>query len=298
MKQLETPVYRQVILLAFALFGCQSEPEVVRLSSTQKLEIEKASKALVASINNYDYDLINALWSDLGFKERLRGITRTQQSVFEHLFKSKIRMMIKSGNLSMVNSIFDYGGELEIMSIEHFDSYSELNLLLTDSDFFEFFKYRVEWVDNKPALVDYKNIRNDQWFSESIVDDLKLNSKYNAFSTERAEANRAMLLYESAKDGGNYQEALEALELMPVSHRRGDWYRLMRIEMSMLIGDPIFSSVLQEEYNQSKGLYIQYLHFLNKRDTIGTQLIRDKMALSDRGATAFDSLIQAGAFWY
>lgn len=294
----KTLTFTLLVFVKVFLISCQSNPEIPALSEAQKAKIEQASVSLVKSMNSYEYDQINTIWSDKGFKERLKGITKTQQTVFEHLFKTKIRMMIKSGNLSMVNSIFDFGGELQIMSIDHFERHSELSLLLMVGDVFEFFKYRVEWIGNRPALVDYKNIRNDLWFSEAIVRDLQLNSKYDAFSKERAEANKAMMLYETAKAGGHYQAALDALEMIPESHRKGDWYRLMRIEMSMLIGGPIFSSVLQEEYDQSKGLYIQYLHLLNKSDSTGMQLIREKMALSDRGEAAFDSLIQSGAFWY
>lgn len=114
------------------------------------------------------------------------------------------------------------------MRLDHFDNHSELLLLITFDGTYDFFKYRIEYLRNKPNLTDFFYYTDNLWYSEKVVKMLQLNSKYGAFSDKRHLANESLSSSKKSLSKGDTLEALYYLYNIPETHQSGNWLSLQK----------------------------------------------------------------------
>ena len=286
-----------LIMILLSLTNCNSDKQTtVDFTDAQKQQITAYSRKLINSINSYDFSVVNSTWNNELFKNRITNLTKTQQSVLDHIFEKQLKFQIKSGNLSIIHNVHDSNGKVSFVSLTHRNSYSELVLLLTFPDTYNFFKYRIELEKNKPALVDFYNFKDDLWYSEKIINSLKWNSKHDAYSAEIHEANAAIRLYKTAITREEKIDALRALNQIPDQDNLGNGLSTMKLHLAMDLGDTIFTGALLQEYEQKQNLYMQYLYYWF---TDSTQLDNVYQSIEQNiGATShFDTLWNSDRIW-
>jgi len=263
----------------------------------QQAQIESFSIELINSINGFDFSIINKTWNDQAFKERVAvHINRTQKSVFNHIFEKDLRMVIKTGNLNIIHQVNSENGKVSFLRLTHFDFHSELTLLLEFEGRFDLIKYRIEIIDNKPAIIDFYYFKNNLWYSEKIVNILRLNSKFDAYSDERHQANRAIRASDEALAGGDTLEALYALYDIPETHQLGNGLSMMKLNLAMSQGDSIYAKVLATEYEKNKSLYLKYLYTLYF-DSTNLHTVYQLLATEIGNSVALDTLLNKGIYW-
>lgn len=282
------------LLLAFTLASCSEDRS--GMTEQSKKKIAQLSKRIVHSINHFEFTVINNSWNNQAFKKRLAGIGRTQKSVFEHLFETKLKYHIKAGNLSLVHDINDYNGKVSFLSLNHFLDYSELNLLVAFPTHYDFMKYRIEMIKGKPAIVDFFNFKDNLWYSENIINSLRWNSEYDAFSKERHQANAAVSMYNQAMTKEEKLEALRALNNIPKTDVLGNELSIMKLTLAMDLGDTIYVGALAKEYEQNPSLYIQYLyHWVT--DTSQLSQVYQSIENEIGGSISLDTLWNGTRTW-
>ena len=288
-----------IFLIIIALsFNCSESNNVKKpkLTDKQKKEIHSFSKELIRSINGLEISAINESWSNKAFKSRVSNITRTQQSVFEHIFEKDLKRIIKVENLSIIHEINSGQGNAFFLALNHFEHYSELTLLLTFDKRYDFFKYRIEIIENRPAITDFYQFKDNLWYSEKVVGALRLNSTFKAYSEERNRTNRALKNSEEALRYGDTLEALYFLYDVPEIHQVGNELSMKKLNLALSMGDSIYASVLTTEYMNNKTLYIQYLYNLYFHSPHLNEVY--KLLANELGnSEALDSLIESERFW-
>lgn len=287
-------------LIVVFLFGCSETKKAkpTELTPEQKTEIESFSNELINSINSFDFTVINNAWNNEAFKERVSNrVNKTQQSVLNHIFEKDLRMTIKTGNLSIVHRVNSDQGQVSFLRLNHYDTYSELILLMTFEGVYDFFKYRIESINNKPSLTDFYHYTDNLWYSEKVINMLRMNSKYDAFSDERHQANRAMRAYEQALTIGNTLEALYSLYDIPETHQKGNWLSLRKLSLAIVLGDSVLADVMATERENNKSLYMDYLYNYYLGDTTSLSLTYQLLAGELGESKALDSLIEIGYLW-
>ena len=267
------------------------------LTNMQKSEIDSCAHQLVESINNFDFAIINQAWNNKAFKERFTTLSSAQQSVFDHIFKKDIERTIKVGNLAIIHTVNENQGTARRFDLQHFEHHSELTILLEFSDWFSFFKYRFEHVGGRPVISDYYQFTDDLWYSEKMLNALKMNSKYKAFSTERTQANQALLDYRQYLQQGDSLSALQALYNVPETHQSGNWLSLKKLNLANTLNDSIYAEVLAEEYATNRTIYIQYLYSYYVQDAENLKSVYDVLASELGESEELDSLVKSGSFW-
>lgn len=241
--------------------------------------------------------MINNSWNNEAFKERISNrVNKTQQTVLNHIFKTDLRMSIKTGNLSIVHRVNADQGKISFMRLDHYDSYSELLLLMTFKGVYDFFKYRIEYINNTPNLTDFYHYTDDLWYSEKVINMLRLSSKHNAFSDERHSANRAIRASEDALIAGDTLKALYSLYDIPKTHQ-GNWLSLRKLNLAIVLGDSVFSDVMASEHENNKSLYINYLYSYYFGDTTNLKSTFKLLAAELGESETLDSLIMEGYLW-
>ena len=286
------------IILVF-LFDCSEikKTERPRVTLEQQVQIEALSNKLIKSINGFEFSVINNTWNNAAFKERVAvHVNKTQNSVFDHFFEKDLRMTIKTGNLSIIHQVNSDNGKITFLDLNHFDFHSELTLLLTFAGRFDFFKYRIEIINNKPAITDFHHFKDNLWYSEKIVNILRLNSKFNAYSEERHQANEAIRASEEALAYGDTLKALYSLYDIPETHQLGNGLSMMKLNLAVTLGDSIYTNVLATEYDKNKSLYMKYLYTLYFDSTDLNSVYQ--LLTSELGNSAvLDTLIDKQNYW-
>ncbi len=288
----------ELIILVF-LFGCSEPKKAERpvVTPEQQAQMESFSNELINSINGFEFSLINNTWNNEAFKERVAThINKTQQSVFNHIFEKDLRMTIKTGNLNIIHRVNSENGKISFLRLTHFDFHSELTLLLTFDGRFDFFKYRIEIINNKPAITDFYHFMDNLWYSEKLVNILRLNSKFDAYSDERHQANRAIRASDKALTYGDTLEALYSLYDIPETHQLGNGLSLMKLNLALTLGDSIYANVLATEYEKNKSLYMKYLYTLYFDSTNLNSVYQ--LLTSELGSSAtLDTLVNKQNYW-
>lgn len=286
-------------LLSFIFITSCSQPENNErptLTDEQKSEIAEYSNELVNSINNFDFSVINETWSNEAFKQRFTNLTSAQKSVFDHIFEEDIKRTIKVRNLSIIHTVNETNGSVELFDLEHFDNYSELTLLLTFDGWFNFFKYRIEHRGN-PVICDFYQFTDDLWYSEKMLNALKMNSKYDAFSNQRHQANQAINDHQQFLIRGDTLSALMSLYEVPKTHESGNWLSLKKLNLAANIDDSTYFEVLTQEYQNNGSLYLKYLYNYYTQDSVNLNEIYQLLASELGNSETLDSLVNAGSFW-
>ncbi|MFY0593839.1 hypothetical protein [Roseivirga sp.] len=270
----------------------------VALTDEAQNRIQSYSEELIGSINNFEFSIINNSWDYSAFRVRVsEKINKTQRSVLNHIFDDNLRMTIKSGNLSIVHRINSEKGHVSLIRLKHFEYYSELTLLLTYDGYFNFFKYRIEFIQNSPKLTDYYDYSENLWYSEKIKSVLELNSKYIAHSPERRQANLALDQSRLALQAGDTLEALYLLYDIPDSHSKGNSLSLRKLGLAVTLGDSIFSDVLFTEFDRNQSTFMKYLYHYYESDTTNLKLTINLLSKQLGGSSKLDSLFEQGYLW-
>lgn len=286
-----------VLIITFCFSCFEKKKTSQNLSAAHRMEVEKFSIELIESINGFDFSVINSSWNNGAFKTRVSGITKTQSSVFEHIFEKDLKRTIKVGNLSIIHQVNSEEGHVSLLKLNHFDHHSELILLLSFDERFDFLKYRIELIQNKPAITDFYHFKDNLWYSERIINMLRLNSKYDAYSDERHAANRAMYNFDKHLSSGDTLEALYSLYDIPETHRIGNGLSMKKLSLASALGDSIYSIVLATEYENNKSLYMQYLYDLHFEGPIKLNRIYDLLSSELGESATLDSLLNSERYW-
>lgn len=295
-------MHRSTILaiIFVLLFGCSEieKKEPLQLTKKQKTKIESFSINLVRSINEFDFSIINNSWNNKAFKGRiLKQITRTQGTVLKYIFEKKLSLRIKVENLNIVHRVNSDKGKVSFLRLDHFDSHSELLLLITFDGTYDFFKYRIEYLKNQPNLTDFFHYTDNLWYSEKVIKMLQLNSKYGAFSDKRHLANESFSNSKKSLSKGDTLEALYYLYDIPVTHQSGNWLSLQKINLAVALGDSILSQVIATEYENNKSLYMKYLYSSYFGDTSNLKETYRLFATELGESETLDSLVKSGSVW-
>jgi hypothetical protein len=271
-----------LFFLLLLVLSCKNsdKSEFQLLTEEEKTKIESLSHRLITSINEFDFSVVNNHWSNEAFKERVSNITGTQKSVFEHIFEKDLKRTIKVGNLSIIHLINSNQGKASFLKLEHLKDHSELTLLLTFNSSFNFLKYRFQIVKGKPALCDFYQFADNLWYSEKIINSLRLASK----SEER------LIL-------GDTLEALNYLYDIPESHQTGNWLTFKKLNLAQSLGDTIYSSVLVTEFENNKSLYVKYLYHLYFSDSSDLETVYSILSKEIGESVTLDSLISSRSYW-
>ncbi len=286
-----------ITLLFLASCSQTANSEHSVLTEEQKSEIAEYANELVISINNFDFSVINETWSNEAFKQRFTNLTNAQKSVFDHIFEEDIKRMIKVGNLLIIHTVNQNEGNVELLDLNHFDSYSELTLLLVFEGRFDFYKYRIEQRNKQSVITDFYQFSDNLWYSEKIMNALKLNSKYDAFSKERHKVNQAIDNYDQALIHGDSLGALMSLYDVPETHQTGNWLSLRKLNLAASLDDTLYAEVLYEEYEVNKSLYMKYLYNYYVQDSVNLEEIYQLLATELGSSETLDSLVNSGSFW-
>jgi len=287
-----------VFILAF-VFGCSESKKSERsvVTPQQQSQIESFSNELINSINEFDFSVINNTWNNVAFKKRVAvHINGTQMSVFDHFFEKNLRMTIKTGNLSIIHQVNSGNGKVSFLGLSHFDFHSELTLLLTFAGRFDFFKYRIEFINNKPAITDFHHFKDNLWYSEKIVNILRLNSKFDAYSEERHQANDAIRASEEALAYRDTLEALYSLYDIPETHQHGNGLSMMKLNLALTLGDSVYANVLATEYDKNKSLYMKYLYTLYF-DSTNLNSVYELLTSELGNSEVLDTLVNEQNYW-
>jgi hypothetical protein len=287
------------LLSMIILVGCsqtEQKPKKASLSDSEKQQIENLSDRLVKSINSQDFSVINEFWSDDHFMVRVSTESKTQRSVLSHIFKTQIKQIIKTGNISIILDVSSGNGKAYISKINHFDDYSEIMLLLTFDDRFNFFKYRVELEKGKPVISDFMTLTDNLWYSEKISLSLEINSKYNAYSEERRIANSGISSARYYQDVGDIEAALEALKSIPRTHYGGNAISIEKLILASEISPEVYEEVLKTEFKYNKSLYMKYLYHYYF-DSIKLETVYQELEDEIGSPFVLDTLVESGRFW-
>ncbi len=290
--------YLIVILSLVILVSCGGKEEGPGdpLSDQQRTQIEKYCKALVKGFNNRNHELLKKSWNHEEFKRRIKDINKTQKSVLNHFYSKNIQPGIKYEIVHLVNEISLQGGKIYLSKITHHENYADLTLLLTLNKGFSFLVYSIGIEEMRPYIYDFYDVKENMWYSEKIREILMLNSKYDAYSPERQQANLAVLEADKKLASGDTLAALSALYDIPRTHWVGNSLSLKRINLAASLNDSIFTESLFMELESNESIYMEYLIALFLEDSAGIDQMVSNLK-KETGCQALDSLIQKGYVW-
>lgn len=292
--------YIWIISLIF-LFSCKGEvkeKQVKKLTETEKAQLKEFGNKLTTSLNKYEYDLIRNSWNNAVFRKRVRGLNKAEQTVFDHYFDKDFGTKIKNENIDLVNKIKFNEGRIYLNKIIFYPTYAELVFTLQFLQNIDFWKYRVELINNTPRLTDYYSYRDELWQSENMKNLIRLNARYTAGSKERTQVNRGIMEAEEYLRYGDSLSALESLYKVPETHLIGNGLSLKRIRLAYEMGDSIFAYSLEQERKLNKSIYIRYLYGYFFYDTLTLNNVfselKEELGISNQ---MVDSLVELNYFW-
>lgn len=286
-------------ILVLFLAACSSDntEAPVALTAEQKANVESYATQLVNSFNGHDHALVRNSWSNDAFRKRVKDLNKTQRSVFTHIFEKEVKDDIKYTNLLMINGLSKQNGTTSISQIQHFNGFSEITIFMVFEDSFSFIKYRVELIKDRPFLCDLYDFKENTWYSESIKNAINLNSRYDAFSTERRASNLALRNSDEALKRGDTYAALDFLYDIPQTHWVGNGLSLNRLGLAAEVSDTIYAQVLETEFGYNQSLYLKYLYYLAFDDSTNLNQIYIDIKKMTGASAGLDSLIVQGSFW-
>ncbi|MEL6558271.1 MAG: hypothetical protein AAFQ94_08810, partial [Bacteroidota bacterium] len=199
--------------------------------------------------------------------------------------------------VSLVNEIYDNSGKVYRSGINYYNAHAELTLLVINQESFEILKYRIELIKGKPYLSDAYDFRDDTWYSEAIKNNINLNSRYNAFSEERRQANLAWNGYIYSLNRGDTINAFKSLLDIPDTHLIGNTISIAKLNMAMALGDSILIETLVDESIRNENIYMRYLYALYFMDQSEITAISTELANETGNKPALDTLFQQNYFW-
>ncbi|HAA21901.1 MAG TPA: hypothetical protein DCR93_33520 [Cytophagales bacterium] len=288
-------------LLIIGLLTACSEPKPqapAAFTEAQKQKMTRYAQDLVASINAYDFDVMNAGWNEEAFKRRVtRQVSTTEVNMFNDFYQKKLRLQLKLNNLRIYHRVHDYTGEATLYRLDFYDRYAELVILATFPYSFNFRKYRMELRKGRPAMVDFYDYAEDQWVSELMIGFLRLNNRYRAGSDERTNANLAMQRAERSLREGDTLGALQWYYEIPSTHQQNAYVSLRKLNLAETQGDSLWNTVLTREYQDNPSLYVQYLHQYYRGDSTDMVAMYQEIARIVGASPELDSLRLQESFW-
>ena len=292
--------YIWIIIIAF-LFSCKSEvkeKKVVKLTNTEKTQLKDFGNKLEKSINNYEYELIKNSWNNSVFRKRVKGLAKTEQTVFDHYFDKDFGTKIENENIDLVNKLKFNSGKIFFSKIIFYPKHAEIVFTMLFNQNVDFWKYRVELVNTIPQLTDYYSYRDELWKSRNMKNLIRLNARYTATSQKRHQTNRSLTEYAEYLRYGDSLSALESLYKVPETHLIGNGLSLKRINLAYNLGDSILAYSLERERELNQSIYIRYLYGYYFYDTLELNNVfgelKDELGISNQ---MIDSLVQLDYFW-
>ncbi len=294
-------MFRGIYLFTILLLvvGCsKSKTENnIALTIENKEAIELYAQQLAKSINDYDHTLIRNSWSNEAFAKRVKNLNKVQRNVFNYIFDKEIKDEIKFNNISLVSHVNLEKGKIHASNIQHFDSHSEITLLSIFDDSYNFIKYRVEIINNKPYLCDLFDLKSGIWYSQSVKNVINLNSRYDMFSEERRQANLAMRSSNHELRKRDTLSALYYLYEIPETHWVGNGLSLMKLNLALGVSDSTYGEVLETEFEHDQSLYLKYLYYRYWDDSVNLNNVYNTLKGQTGGDIKLDSLIKNESFW-
>ena len=294
-------MFRGLYLFAILLLvvGCsKSKTEnSIALTLENKKAIELYAQQLAKSINDYDHALIRNSWSNEAFAKRVKNLNKVQRNVFNYIFDKEIKDEIKFNNVSLVNHVNLEQGKIHTSNIKHFNSHSEITFLSIFDDSYNFIKYRVEIINNKPYLCDLFDLKSGLWYSETIKNVINLNSRYDMFSEERRAANLAM---RSSNEELRKRDTLSALNYLydiPKTHWVGNGLSLRKLNLALGVSVSTYGEVLETEFEHDQSLYLKYLYYRYWDDSENLNNVYNTLKYQTGEDLRLDSLIKSESFW-
>jgi hypothetical protein len=290
-----------ILILLLVCFSCKNENEkkiINVLGNSDKDLIKTFANNLYISINNYEYELIRSSWDNELFRKRVNKLTKTEQTVFDYYFDKEFATVILNENIDLVNKLKFNTGKLFFSKITYYPTHAEIIYSLRFAKNVDFWKYRVELINNIPKLTDYYSFRDEIWQSQNIINIIRLNSRYTATTKERQQANRSLMESDKYLLHGDSLFALQLLYEIPETHLIGNALSLKRINLAFKLNDTIFASVLIREKEFNKSTYISYLYGYYFYDTIELDKVFYKLE-QELGTKnmILDSLKTLNYFW-
>lgn len=289
-------LYLVTILL---LIGCSTNKPAshTELTLENKKTIEQYAQQLTKSINDYDHVLIRSSWSNEAFAKRVKNLNNVQRNVFNYIFDKEIKDEIKFNNISLVNHVNLKNGKIYVSKIEHFDVHSEITFLSIFDDSYNFIKYQVEIINDKPYLCDLFDLKSGIWYSQTVKNIINLNSRYDMFSEERRMANLAM---RSSNDELRKRDTLSALYYLyeiPETHWVGNGLSLMKLNLALGVSDSTYGEVLETEFEHDQSLYLKYLYYQYWNDSVNLNNVYNILKGQTGDDIKLDSLIKSKSLW-
>lgn len=287
-------------ILIFSLiifFACDEQEKTRQFTEKEKKVITAFSNQLLKSFQEFDPSFVKNKWSIQAFRKRITGLNKVQNDVLNYIMEEFVNNQIKFGNVSLVNEIYENSGKVYHSGLQHFGSYSELTLLLNYEASFKLLKYRIEFIKGKPCLSDAYDFRDNTWYSEAIKNNIYLNSRYNAFSEERRQANLAWNGYIYSLNRGDTLNAYRSLLDIPDTHLIGNTISIAKLNLAMSLGDSLLIETLVEESAKNESIYMRYLvafYFLEESDMM---TISEELSKETGNKAALDTLFQKYYFW-
>lgn len=279
------------LISCLVLIGCTEQKEI-GLSDKKKEEIRNFSTQLTKNINRFDLEMFEKNCGYNGFKSIISGQSTVKKSILDHIFLYQIKPKFKFQILSLIHNIREENGTASILKLEHLQSHSELTLLIEYKRSFDFIKYRIEFYDDKLVFTDVFSFADDQWYSDRILNERDLSSRYKQAIGEKGK----ILWHIDRFRNGDTLDIRSSLYRVPTSRINGNWLSLKKLYLAKSLGDSVYAKVLQDENKNNGSTYIKYIHnqyFDSTNVRSNYNLISKEVGTSER----LETLIQSNYKW-
>lgn len=292
-------------ILAFLLLlsSCKDKDSTPKsapaLNESEKLIIQEFAKKLESDLNQYQYKLMKQSWNSDQFVKRIGQLNKTQRVVFNTYWEDEWEKEVMYTNVDLINLIKFNNGRAELTQLEDLGSHFDLKLAFIINEVqINFIKYRVEFIKGKAALTDLFFYKTENWLSQKIRLNMKLATKYNAFSTERREAYNAMSAYGSALSSGDSLEALIHLYGVPEEYEKVYDVGVLRLNAASFLADSIYYNILYSESEHIKSLYFDYHLAWAEGDSVKIKTVLKDLGDKTGSQHLMDSLFLGKYYWF
>jgi hypothetical protein len=290
-------IYFASVFIFVACTSNSDEKDQKPFTSTERKTIEDFVNRLTESFNKYEYDLVRNSWDKEAFRKRVKKLDNSEQRLFNQYYENELSTVILNVNIDIVNKLKYNQGRLMLSQLTFNAGYAEIVYSLIFSGNVDFWKYRIELINDTPKLTDYYSYRDELWQSDNMKNIMNLNSKYTSVSKERQQTNWSMAESERYLRAGDSIRALEELYNIPKTHVINS-ISIKRINLAQQISDSVFISALKKEKEMNNGIYINYLYCYYFQDTAGLNQIFSRLE-NEVGTDneILDSLKTLNYFW-
>lgn len=299
-NNLKSGFMRFVFLITIScILGCSKGSEEGNSSSEiDKKTITLFINSLANTYTSQDYTFFRNAWNDDLFKSRVRVSGKIQKSVLEYIYDKDLKATIHSWNIYLISEISSKDGLVNVSKIEHFNKFSLATFTFIYGKKIGFIRFRVEMKSAKPVITDFFDFRENSWYSEIVKNTLNLNSKFDAFSEERQQANISLIKCDKSLLAGDTISALHHLYEVPRSHWIGNGLSLRKLELANSINDSTYVDVLMTELEHNKSIYMRYVQSLYFDDYDELEIICSELMLEISNSSMIDSLKTGNYYWY